>query len=86
MDKIINANPFDLIFQKLDELDQKITIREASPNQQIEVINRGELMKRLSLTAPTVIKYTRLGKIPQIKIGDKVLYNWPSVVAKLEAK
>lgn len=55
-----------------------------TPTTPIEIIDREELMKRLGLTEPTIIRYEKRGKIPSIRIGTSVRYNWYSVVTSLE--
>jgi excisionase family DNA binding protein len=58
---------------------------ENRPNiQQTEIINRNELCKRLSITEPTVIRWEKKGKIPVLKIGRNVRYNWIAVIKSLE--
>lgn len=49
-----------------------------------EIINRGELCKRLDITKQTAIRWERKGTIPCFRIGAAVRYNWPSVVEALE--
>ena len=51
-----------------------------------EVINRGELCKRLSITEPTAIRWEKKGKIPCFRIGSNVRYNWATVICELEGK
>lgn len=77
-------NPFDEILQELREMKDTISIIRSSPAQQIEVIDRPELLKRLGITEPTAIRWGKRGVIPEIRIGSNVRYNWPAVVKALE--
>ncbi len=77
-------NPFDQILGELSEIKQTIVIRNTSPDQQIEIIDRKELLKRLSITEPTAIRWAKRGIIPEIHIGSNIRYNWPAVVKALE--
>jgi excisionase family DNA binding protein len=52
----------------------------------IEIIDRTELCKRLAITEPTAIRWEKKKKIPAIRIGSSVRYNWHSVVNNLEKK
>lgn len=77
-------NPFEEILSELKELKETVnTLR--TPAQQIEVIDRPELLKRLAITEPTAITWGRKKVIPELRIGSNVRYNWPAVVASLEA-
>ena len=77
------SNPFDDIMQELAEIKQTLANKN-TPVQQIEVIDRPELLKRLGITEPTAIAMGKKGKIPEMRIGTNVRYNWPAVVAALE--
>lgn len=80
-------NPFDVIIEKLDGLESKITasstILAAPPT---EIINRDELCKRLNISEPTAIRWEKKNLIPHFRIGSNVRYNWPKVIEALEGK
>jgi predicted DNA-binding transcriptional regulator AlpA len=78
------SNPFEEILQELAEIKQTLSAARNAPAQQIEVIDRPELLKRLGITEPTAITWGKKGRIPEMRIGSNVRYNWPSVVAALE--
>ncbi len=78
------SNPFEEILQELSEIKETVSIIRTSPAPQIEIIDRAELLKRLAITEPTVIRYGKAGKIPEIRIGSNVRYNWFEVVKALE--
>lgn len=67
------------------ELEDYFTINKSNTNKKEEIIDRAELCKRLSITEPTAIRYERKGKIPSLRIGDSVRYNWPAVIEALES-
>lgn len=77
-------NPFDAILAKLEEIERKIIVSKANGIDPVEIINREELMKRLEITEPTAITWGKRGKIPEMRIGSNVRYNWYSVVRTLE--
>jgi len=77
-------NPFDQILGELSEIKETINIFRTAPDQQIEIIDRKELLKRLSITEPTAIRWAKRGIIPEIHIGSNIRYNWPAVVKALE--
>ena len=80
-------NPFDLIIEKLDGLENKIagTSNVLSPPAS-EIINREELCKRLNITEPTCIRWEKKGVLPCFRIGSSIRYNWPKVIEALENK
>ncbi len=80
----ITNNPFDQIFVELAEIKETINIIRTVPDKQIEIIDRKELLKRLSITEPTAIRWGKRGIIPEIHIGSNIRYNWPAVVKALE--
>ena len=65
---------------------QEILRREAGTPlpSQIEIIDRGELSKRLGVTPVTIIRLEKKKKIPSIRLGSSVRYNWPRVIEALE--
>jgi excisionase family DNA binding protein len=75
-------NPFEKILQEIWDLKRELI--EAGKIFPAEIIDRQELQRRLGLTEPTVIRWERRGKIPAIRIGSAVRYNWPAVVKALE--
>jgi hypothetical protein len=77
-------NPFEQIFVELAAIREIIGVIRTAPAQQIEVIDRPELRKRLGISEPTAIRYGKQGKIPEIHFGSNVRYNWPAVVQALE--
>jgi hypothetical protein len=77
-------NPFEAIFLKLSELDEKVSTLRSASTPPTEVIDRPELMRRLGISEPTAILWGKKGKIPEMRFGANVRYNWPSVVSALE--
>jgi hypothetical protein len=54
-----------------------------SENPPFEIIDRDELCKRLAITEPTAIRWEKKGKIPTLRIGSCVRYNWQMVIQSL---
>jgi excisionase family DNA binding protein len=81
-------NPFEEILNELKDLKDSVSAlhQVATQQDQIEVIDRNELCKRLSITEPTVIRWEKKGKIPALKVGSSIRYNWPAVIKALETK
>jgi hypothetical protein len=78
-------NPFDLIIEKLDGLENKIAVTSTVlTTQPAEIISRAELSKRLNLTEPSIIRWEKKGLIPCFRIGSSCRYNWPKVIEALE--
>lgn len=49
-----------------------------------EIIDRKELAKRLNITTPTIIRWEKKKKIPVMRVGSAIRYNWKAVVKSLE--
>lgn len=79
-------NPFEQIIQELADIKTRVNELKSLPNEPIEVIDRAELMKRLNITEPTIIRYEKRNLIPTLRIGSAVRYNWPSVIKALETR
>lgn len=80
-------NPFETIVEHLIRLEEKLSFHNPpSAPQANEIITRDELCKRLAITEPTAIRWEKKGKIPAIRIGSNVRYNWPSVIESLEKR
>lgn len=79
-------NPYKIIFDELLAIRNDIASLKSPTCPPTEVIDRPELLKRLSITEPTAITWGKKGKIPEMRLGSIVRYNWPAVVAALENK
>ncbi len=77
-------NPFEVILSELSEIKETISIIRTAPGQQVEIIDRPELLKRLDITEPTAITWGKKGKIPEMRIGSNVRYDWFDVVKALK--
>ena len=81
------TNPFDQIFQDLQDIKSKLEKPFASPIiPPAEIISRDELCKRLGITEPTSIRWGKKNVIPYFRIGSSIRYNWPKVIEALEGK
>ena len=79
-------NPFECINQQLkDILDRLNNISANPPPQAIDIITQDELCKRLMISKPTIIRWVKKKKIPTIRIGRSVRFNWQSVIEALES-
>lgn len=79
-------NPFEVILNQLVAIqEQIIQLNVNSPPQKIEIINQAEITKRLGISKPTLIRWVEKGKIPSIRVGKSVRYNWYSVLDALES-
>lgn len=67
-----------------DILERLNNISANPPPKQIEIITQDQLCKRLMISKPTLIRWVKKKKIPQMQIGDLVRYNYFSVINALE--
>lgn len=85
----MDSNPFEVLNQRFDLLEATLEALKSNTKlgvKQLELIDRKELCKRLSLSTPTIMQWERKGTIPCIRIGESVRYNWPAVIEALENK
>lgn len=76
-------NPFCLLLAEMVEIKKMISDqqqREPTP----EIIDRKELQKRLGISEPTAISLSKKKKIPVIKLGSSIRYNWPKVLVAIQ--
>lgn len=43
-----------------------------------------ELIARLQISEPSIIRYRKKGKIPYIRVGNLIRYDWEQVIKALE--
>jgi hypothetical protein len=70
------AGFYDRIYHNRHEL-QLVPAKE-------EIIDRKELLKRLNISEPTIIRWEKMKRIPVIRIGSSVRYNWKALIKRLE--
>jgi hypothetical protein len=63
-----------------------LTGETVAQGPQHEIISRAECIRRLGISEPTLISYGRKGKIPEMRIGKAVRYDWQAVCAALSKK
>jgi excisionase family DNA binding protein len=77
----------DILLSRLDQLERAVKdISIPSPQAPDEIIDTKELCRRLAISEPTCIKMRQQKKIPSIKIGNSVRFNWPKVITAIEQK
>jgi len=80
-------NPFEAISQQLSNILERLNNISANPPPgAVEIITQDELCKRLMISKPTIIRWAKKKKIPLIRIGRSVRFNWQSVIEALESK
>ena len=78
-------NVLDQILSEIQELKALILAMPlAGVNEPADIIDRATLCKRLNITEPTVIRWEKKGKIPVMRIGSSIRYNWQTVIKALE--
>lgn len=82
-------NPFDVIMGELRALKQDVAQLQNSPAKKAadrDIIDREELGRRLGISDPTIIQYTKKGIIPEIRIGATIRYDYAMVLESLQSK
>lgn len=74
--------PYEEILARLERIEKKIN--DQKPFEQVEIIDRAELRKRLKISEPTVIAMEKKKKFPVIRLGTSIRYDWFKVVKSLE--
>jgi excisionase family DNA binding protein len=82
------SSVFVLTQEQLSEAVENAVLKALKaygPNKsQSTLIDRKELMKRLNVSEPTLIAWGQKGKVPEIRIGKSVRYDYEAVKEKLK--
>lgn len=71
----------------IKQLDEKMAALLAQKwERQEPPINSKELMRRLEISEPTLIRMRKAGKIPFMNIGGQYRYDWEDVLVALKSK
>ncbi len=84
MNQVIVCTPEELRQLISEELAKLVNHSPADQKQAKEIIDRKELMRRLNVTLPTILRMEEKGKIKAIRLGTSVRYDWGSVISSLE--
>lgn len=85
----MNYNPFDEILERLSRIEEALLTNNNNPvigSKKTEIINRDELCKRLKITEATCISWDKKGRIPSLRFGKNIRYDWHSVIEALEER
>lgn len=84
MDSIINALANEIQRQVNIALEHKMNELKFEKEEIGEVIKEDELCRRLELSRTTISTYRRKNKIPYLKVGNNIRYEYEKVLKALE--
>jgi len=84
MDTILQALTQEIEKQVTLAVEQKFSEMKTEKEEISEVIREDELCKRLSLSRTTISTYRRNNKIPYLKVGNNIRYEYEKVLKALE--
>ena len=84
MDSIINALANEIQRQVNMALEHKMNELKFEKEEVGEVIKEDELCRRLELSRTTISSYRRKNKIPYLKVGNNIRYEYEKVLKALE--
>ncbi|WP_158093858.1 helix-turn-helix domain-containing protein [Algoriphagus ratkowskyi] len=61
-------------------------ISQSRAGKQAEIIDTNEICQRLNLSEPTIVRWRDKGKIPCLRIGTNIRYDWGKVLEAIEKK
>ncbi len=53
---------------------------------QLDLINSRELSQKLGISAPTLFRWRKKGKIPYLRVGESIKYNLVDVIKAIEVR
>ena len=84
MDTILQALTQEIEKQVTLAVEQKFSEMKTEKEEISELIREDELCKRLSLSRTTISTYRRNNKIPYLKVGNNIRYEYEKVLKALE--
>ena len=84
MDSIINALANEIQRQVNIAVEHKMNELKFEKEEIGEVIKEDELCRRLELSRTTISTYRRKNKIPYLKVGNNIRYEYEKVLKALE--
>ena len=84
---ISNKEDIELMFSKLfSQLLAGHQYKYVEPNLTANLINSKELSQKLGISAPTLFRWRKKGKIPYLRVGESIKYNLADVIKAIEVR
>lgn len=79
-------DPQKLIDGIADKVVTKLSFVTSPAKEKSEILDTKELCNRLGMSEPTIVRWREKGKIPYLRIGTNIRYDWAKVLEAIENK
>ena len=84
MDDIIRILTIEIRKQVEDVVNEKLSIHLNNKIEDDEILSENQLCERLNLSRTTISRYRKENKIPYLKVGNNIRYEYNKVLKSIE--
>lgn len=84
MDDIIRILTIEIRKQVEDVVNEKLSIHLNNEIEDDEILSENQLCERLNLSRTTISRYRKENKIPYLKVGNNIRYEYNKVLKSIE--
>ena len=84
MDEIIRILTIEIRKQVEDAVNEKLSIHLNNEIEDDEILSENQLCERLNLSRTTISRYRKENKIPYLKVGNNIRYEYNKVLKSIE--
>ena len=84
MEEIIRILTIEIRKQVEDAVNEKLSIHLNNEIEDDEILSENQLCERLNLSRTTISRYRKENKIPYLKVGNNIRYEYNKVLKSIE--
>ena len=84
MEEIIRILTIEIRKQVEDIVNEKLSIHLYNEIEDDEILSENQLCERLNLSRTTISRYRKENKIPYLKVGNNIRYEYNKVLKSIE--
>jgi excisionase family DNA binding protein len=84
MDDIIRILTIEIRKQVENVVNEKLSINLNNEIEDDEILSENQLCERLNLSRTTISRYRKENKIPYLKVGNNIRYEYNKVLKSIE--
>ena len=84
MDEIIRILTIEIRKQVENAVNEKLSIHLNNEIEDDEILSENQLCERLNLSRTTISRYRKENKIPYLKVGNNIRYEYNKVLKSIE--
>ena len=84
MEEIIRILTIEIRKQVEDIVNEKLSINLNNEIEDDEILSENQLCERLNLSRTTISRYRKENKIPYLKVGNNIRYEYNKVLKSIE--